>query len=73
MSTLRLIGSGGFLGYWGWFSDRTVGKYFAYYGRPQDCFLIELKNGKKYLLGCEDSETIIATVEVRLAEFRRDK
>lgn len=37
---IRTCGSGGFLGFWGWFYNRNIGKYFAYYGRPTDCFLV---------------------------------
>ena len=28
---IRICGSGGFFGYWGWFKERDLGKYFAYY------------------------------------------
>ena len=55
---LRLCGSGGFMGYWGWYKADSIGRYFAYYGRSSDCFLITLDNDKKYLLGCQESEDI---------------
>ncbi|MDE6575687.1 MAG: PH domain-containing protein, partial [Muribaculaceae bacterium] len=32
MAARRLFGSGGYFGYWGWFSEPDLGKYFAYYG-----------------------------------------
>lgn len=57
--TIRVCGSGGFLGYWGWFSEQGVGRYFAYYGKTNDCFLVELKNGRKYLLGCQNAPEIV--------------
>lgn len=54
MGAIRICGSGGFMGYWGWFSEKDTGKYFAYYGKASDCFMITLRNGRKYLLGCAD-------------------
>ena len=57
--TIRVCGSDGFLGYWGWFSEQGVGRYFAYYGKRNDCFLVELKNGRKYLLGCQNAPEMV--------------
>ncbi|MBR5856826.1 MAG: hypothetical protein IKY70_06105 [Bacteroidales bacterium] len=55
MGAIRICGSGGFMGYWGWFKERDLGKYFAYYGRSSDCFIVELKDGSKYMLGCKNA------------------
>ena len=54
MSEKRLLGSGGFFGYWGWFREPSIGRYFAYYGKASDCFLVRLKDGRLYMLGCVD-------------------
>lgn len=59
MAARRLCGSGGWCGYWGWFSERDLGKYFAYYGKASDCFLLTLKNDRKYMLGCDDPQSVI--------------
>lgn len=59
MAEIRICGSGGCFGYWGWFREPSIGTYFAYYGKASDCFLVELKNKRKYLLGCEDSTKIV--------------
>lgn len=59
LKTVRVCGSGGFLGYWGWFSEQGVGRYFAYYGKRNDCFLVELKNDRKYLLGCQNAPEMV--------------
>lgn len=56
---LRLCGSGGFFGYWGYFSDIIIGTYFGYYGSRSHCFLVKLKNGKQYVLGCENPKAMI--------------
>ena len=59
LRAMRLCGSGGFMGYWGWFREPGIGRYFAYYGDPRDCFLIELSNGKKYVLGCRNAGAMV--------------
>lgn len=62
MGERRICGSGGFCGYWGWFSERDFGKYFAYYGKASDCFIVTLKNGRKYMLGCSDPQAIVDAI-----------
>lgn len=66
MAERRITGSGGWFGYWGWFSEPSIGKYFAYYGKASDCFLVELQDGKKYLLGCDDASTIVDYLSERI-------
>lgn len=56
MSEHRICGSGGCFGYYGWFREPSIGKYFAYYGKASETFLIRLKSGKQYMLGCRDSK-----------------
>lgn len=58
----RVCGSGGFLGYWGWWRSAAEGTYFAYVGRYDEAFLIELKSGRKYMLSCRDSASMIEAV-----------
>ncbi len=59
----RLFASGGFMGYWGLFSEGDVGKYTAYYGKASDCFLIRTKSGKQYVLGCCCPEKMVRFIE----------
>ena len=66
LKTIRVCGSGGFLGNWGWFSEHGVGKYFAYYGKRNDCFLVELKNGRKYMLGCKNAPEMVEYIAKRI-------
>lgn len=68
MAEKRLFGSGGFFGYWGWFSERDLGKYFAYYGKASDCFFVTLKNGRHYMLGCENPSEIVEYVRKKIGE-----
>lgn len=66
MGTHRLFGSGGYMGYWGLFSEGDIGKYVAYYGKASDCFLVRLKNGKKYVLGCENPAEMVDYINSRI-------
>lgn len=66
MGAQRICGSGGFFGYYGWFSERDLGKYFAYHGKASDCFLVTLRNGKKYMLGCQDAREMVGAIRALL-------
>ncbi|MDE6637236.1 MAG: PH domain-containing protein [Muribaculaceae bacterium] len=63
MSEKRICGSGGFFGYWGWFSEPSIGKYFAYYGMASQTFLIRLRSGRQYMLGCRDAAEMAKELE----------
>ena len=63
MGAKRICGSGGWFGWYGWFSEKDLGKYFAYYGKASDCFLVTLKNGKKYMLGCKDTPKMVNAIK----------
>ena len=65
---IRLCGSGGFFGYWGYFSDIMIGTYFGYYGSRSHCFLIRLKSGRQYVIGCTDPAAIVSYIEPRLTK-----
>ncbi|MBD5262101.1 MAG: hypothetical protein HDS38_08240 [Bacteroides sp.] len=66
MSEKRLLGSGGFFGYWGWFREPSIGRYFAYYGKASDCFLVRLKDGRLYMFGCVDALGIMECINSNL-------
>lgn len=63
----RLCGSGGFAGYYGWFQDPQIGRYFGYYGDRHNCFHVLLKNGKQYVLGCENPSDMVDYINNQLA------
>lgn len=63
MGALRLCASGGFFGYWGLFREGDIGRYAGYYGRASDCFLIRMKNGDKYVLGCENPAAMVEFIK----------
>lgn len=56
---LKLCGSGGFFGYWGYYSDIMIGSFIGYYGSRSNCILIRMKDGKQYVLGCENAVAIV--------------
>ena len=62
MGAIRICGSGGWFGWYGWFKEQDLGRYFAYYGKASDCFLIILKDGRKYMLGCKDASGIVKAI-----------
>lgn len=67
MGEWRICGSGGFFGYWGWFRNKVLGRYFAYYGRGSECFIIRLRSGQIYMLGCEDHATVLRWIQARIS------
>ena len=66
MGNLRICASGGLMGYWGIFRGMDIGNYMAYYGKSSDCFLVRMKNGDKYVLGCENSDSMMKYLENKL-------
>ena len=58
----RVCGSGGFVGYWGWWRSSSEGTYFAYVGRYDEAFVIELKSGRKYMLSCRNAASMVEAI-----------
>lgn len=59
-STVRVCGSGGFYGYWGWFYNRSTGKFFAYSGTFSEGLLVRLTSGRQYLIGSVDPSALLS-------------
>lgn len=59
LGAVRLLGSGGYLGYWGIFKEGDIGRYYAFYGKASDCFIVRMKNGDKYVLGCNNPDRMV--------------
>lgn len=68
MGAIRICASGGFMGYWGTFREGDIGKYYGFYGKSSDCFLIRLKNGKKYVLGCNQPDKMVDYIKSQIGE-----
>ena len=65
MASIRIFGSGVYMGYWGVYRG-YIGRYIAYYGKASDCFLISMKNGDKYVLGCENPEEMVNFINSKI-------
>lgn len=68
MGAIRICGSGGFMGYWGTFREGDIGKYYAFYGKASDCFLVRLKNGRKYVLGCNQPDKMVDYIKSQISK-----
>ena len=66
MGSIRIFASGGYMGYWGIFREGDIGRYVGYYGKASDCFLIRMKNGDKYVLGCENPADMVDYINSRI-------
>lgn len=67
MGAIRIFASGGFMGYWGIFKEGDIGRYYGFYGKSSDCFLVRMKNGDKYVLGCENPAAMVDYINSQLA------
>ncbi|MDR0233127.1 MAG: PH domain-containing protein [Dysgonamonadaceae bacterium] len=63
---IRRIGSGGVFGFIGKFSNSTIGNYQSYVGDNKQAFLIETKEGKKYVLSCENRDLVINMIKKQM-------
>ena len=64
---LRVCGCGGVFGFIGRYRNSKTGiSYFSYVGDYSQAFFVVLKNGRRYLLSCEDREAVVAAVKKKL-------
>lgn len=66
--TIRTCASGGFMGYWGTFRDSVTKNYTGFWGKDDDCFLVTLANGKKYLLGCKNPDQMVSYIQSQISK-----
>lgn len=66
MGATRIFASGGFMGYWGIFREGDTGRYYAFYGKASDCFLVRMKNGDKYVLGCDNPNDMVSYIRSQI-------
>ena len=71
MGAIRIFASGGFLGYWGMYREGDIGRYYAFYGKASDCFLIRMKNGDKYVAGCENPDAMVKYISGHVRDAGR--
>lgn len=66
MGAIRICASGGYMGYWGQFREGDIGQYTAYYGKSSDCFLIRTKDGRQYVLGCQNPSAMVGYISSQI-------
>lgn len=66
MGAIRICGSGGFMGYWGIFREGDIGRYYGFYGKSSNCFLVRMKNGDKYVLGCDEPVKMVDYIKSQI-------
>ena len=64
---LRLFGVGGFYGFYGLYYSSGIGKFWAYTGRRSKLILLELKDGRKLVLGPEPPEAFLEALKRRVS------
>lgn len=63
---LKLCGSGGFFGNLGWYKAEGFGVYFSYVLDKSQAFYIVLKDGKRYMLSCDNPDEAIRLIRGRI-------
>ena len=63
---VRLCRIGGLFGFIGKYYTAGIGHYFSYVGDYSQAFYFQLKNGKKYLLSCEDRDLVVSLIEKKI-------
>ena len=57
--SIRLFGSGAFLGYYGWFINKRIGKAMWYATRLDRTILILTHNGRKFLISPDEIDLFV--------------
>lgn len=64
---IRVIGSGGFLGYLGRYKNVKVGPYYSYVCDMNKAFFVTTKQGKNVMLSCEDRDAVVRAIRKELS------
>lgn len=67
---IRIAGSGGVMGYTGWFYNKHIGRFIAYIGSMYRTVLITMNNGRQYVVSCLNPDKL---VEISRANLRAAK
>ena len=66
MNFVRVCGSGGVFGFWGWFRNQELGRFFVYATSLKQLVVITLASGRKYVISCENSQEMAAQIQLRM-------
>jgi len=64
--SIRVMGCGGFGGYYGLFSNKTLGRYRAYITRNDNLVLVRLKEGRPVVLSPKEPELFVKAVDTAI-------
>lgn len=67
---IRIFGSGGFMGYTGWFYNKQIGRFYAFIGSMYRTILITMNNGNQYVVSCLNPDKL---VEISRTNLRATK
>lgn len=67
---IRIMGSGGMMGYSGLFYNKRIGRFTAYVGSIFRTVLITMNNGRQYVVSCLNPDKL---VEISRANLRATK
>ena len=66
MNFVRTCGSGGFLGYWGWYHNQELKHFFVYATNLNQLVLVRLRSGRKYVISCTDAPSMATEIARQL-------
>lgn len=63
----RLFASGGFMGHWGLFRSRALGKFIAFVGKKSGSILVMRKQNIPVIFSCSNSEAVLKALKQHIA------
>lgn len=68
MNFVNRLGSYGFFGFWGWYRNQELGKFFVSATNLKQLVVVKLKSGKAYVVSCLDADALSRQINMRLNE-----
>jgi len=66
MNFVRVCGSGGVLGFWGWFRNQELGRFFVYATTLKQLVVVALASGRTYVVSCGNAQEMAAQITLRM-------
>lgn len=70
---LKVCGSGGMFGFYGWYKNKELGRFFIYATNLKELICITLISGKKYMISCEDARNMYNEIHHRLSNIQNNE
>ncbi len=65
-TTVRVAGNGGMFGYTGLWRNRDIGRFTIYARRLSGLVLIEMADGKKFVVSCDEPQALVDDLTSRI-------